>query len=615
MLGGGSSIADTAAFIQTQPNVVELEWEDLTIRFRLKGGRSEWIEGVDALSTPSAAVVGGGTVQAGGGSDIDLAVYHDVVGGETPAKKAIVLSPMLWDFRATDDGPEVAKMLGTTRGYENGVTFRANAQPLDRTVDIASFTGWGSAQVVHVVSHGTRICKDACHAVIVARFVRGIVDNKLIGADLLQADVPDHRGIDVLRPDKLKTVMLGLNADFFRAEYKGGLSRALVFFNACQTNGGGATDLGDAIRGTTSEFVGWSQKVQSDFAKVTSLSLYQHLTESGSTLGRAFDALGSQRNDPTFPNAVLTLGKREAGGDLRIRDVVTLDDPGSGDPLVANDDINFLGSFKDGKADVAQYQVTVEGIDVAEAASTMLHVEVGGHAIAPVAVSTGTSTEQDRWVVKGEVPLETDLQEPMPVSMQVVVDLPEGGTSRQQLPVTLAGTERPTGQVWQGTITDVNTGGSGMHLEIPSTISADVTFEYVEESTPAYPGTLTYAVKSGTFRWHLGGADTHGCVWSAPDATVPLTTETVDPGGGLHFVTALTPPTYWGYFNVTGPTVPLKSMCTNELGTVTATRPTLVDGAFTFPGGTSNVPVIGDTISGSYVAGTSTVTWSFKRIK
>jgi hypothetical protein len=56
-------------------------------------------------------------------------------------------------------------------------------------------------------------------------------------------------------------------------------------------------------------------------------------------------------------------------------------------------------------------------------------------------------------------------------------------------------------------------------------------------------------------------------------------------------------------------------MCTNELGTVTATRPTLVDGAFTFPGGTSNVPVIGDTISGSYVAGTSTVTWSFKRIK
>jgi hypothetical protein len=614
LLDAGSSLADAAVFLQAQPDVAEVESEDPAIRFRLKGGRSEWIEGGDALLT-SSALEDGATLQADGVGDVNLAAYHDVVGGEPPTKRAVVLSPMLWDFGASDDGPAVAKVLGATRGYENSVTFLANSQPLERTVDIAMFKGWGTAQVVHVASHGLRICKSTCRAVIVARFVSGIVDNKQVGSDLSLAEVPAETGIDVLRTQKPKTTMLALNADFFRSQYPGGLSQTLVFFNACETNGGGATDLGDAIRGTTSEFLGWSKKVQSDFARLTALSLYQHLAEDGTTLGKAFDALGSQRTDPTFPNAVLTLGKREAGGDLRIRDVVTLDDPTGGQPLAAGDSIDFLGSFKDGKPDVAQYQVTVDGIDTSDAANTMLHVDLGGHAAAPVAVSTGTSTQEGNWVLTGEVPLETDLQDPTPMPMLAVVDLPEGGTSRQQLSVTLAGTGLPTGMVWHGTITDVNTGGSGMHLDIPSTISADVTFTYLPESSPAYADTLTYAVTGGTFKWHLGGDDGHGCVWSAPDTIVLLTPETVDPGGALHFVTALSPPSYWGFFSVTGPLVPVTSVCTDSFGTGTATRPNRVDGAFTFPGGTSNVPVTGNTITGSYVAGSSTVTWSFTRIK
>ena len=39
----GDSVADTAAWLEGQQNVVEVEHDDSTIRFRLEGGRPTWV--------------------------------------------------------------------------------------------------------------------------------------------------------------------------------------------------------------------------------------------------------------------------------------------------------------------------------------------------------------------------------------------------------------------------------------------------------------------------------------------------------------------------------------------------------------------------------------------
>ena len=55
------------------------------------------------------------------------------------------------------------------RGLPSGVEFPSNKSKTDSKVNVSSFKGWGDLEVVHVVSHGTRICKDSsCRAVIAA---------------------------------------------------------------------------------------------------------------------------------------------------------------------------------------------------------------------------------------------------------------------------------------------------------------------------------------------------------------------------------------------------------------------------------------------------------------
>jgi hypothetical protein len=63
----------------------------------------------------------------------------------------------------------VAATLSGTRGYENRVTFQANQQQSSSDVGLGSFMDWDEYQVVHVTTHGKRVCTTAgCRATLVA---------------------------------------------------------------------------------------------------------------------------------------------------------------------------------------------------------------------------------------------------------------------------------------------------------------------------------------------------------------------------------------------------------------------------------------------------------------
>ena len=58
-----------------------------------------------------------------------------------------------------------------------------------------------------------------------------------------------------------------LGADFFRTWYPDGLDETLVIVDACQTMGPKVSDIADALRGSTSEYVGWSETVNTDVSR------------------------------------------------------------------------------------------------------------------------------------------------------------------------------------------------------------------------------------------------------------------------------------------------------------------------------------------------------------
>lgn len=82
-----------------------------------------------------------------------------------------------------------------------------------------------------------------------------------------------------------------VTADFFRATYPGGLQDTFVFVDACQTLGSGQTDLAEAITGTSSVFVGWSEIVASLHALDAAAALYTDMVERGVTADVAFAEL------------------------------------------------------------------------------------------------------------------------------------------------------------------------------------------------------------------------------------------------------------------------------------------------------------------------------------
>jgi hypothetical protein len=555
MLVAGSSAAEAVARLQAEDGMAEVQSDDGAIRFRLGGGRAMWImlEG-DELDG-----------DAGGASPVlpppgVPRPYRNVVGEDSEQKHALVLSPFLWSLGGYDDGPAVDAILQGTRGYEGRVEFLANHSATDTTVGVGAFTGWGQYQVVHVTSHGRRLCEEAgCRAMIVVNTLEALAH----GGSQTPAELTktlEQQGLDVTKSTHHPgTTFVAATAAFFQATYPSGLDNTVVFLNACQTFGWLATDLVEAIHGNSSVVLGWDEAVHADEAKAAAVALFQHLSDGGYTAEVAYDRLGDLKNGTATEYGGpprLVLGLRPKGGDLRIRDIVTLLDPVTEQELTAQSVVLIDGTKGDGEADGAPWLVRVDGMRQEDAAKAILHVTIDGVAADPVAVSDGTPNDKDQWTLSGAVALGYDLTEERTVEFRAWVELPDEGKSEQRVSAELSGDEALMGREWEFTATHT-TSWTGIS-NTPYTATADLTLTLAPGQAPGerHP---SYIITGGTVTWNW----THSygdCTYTTPTVTFEVTQEIANQSV-LIFDTTTDPVTYRGFMSTVGPDVESVEQC------------------------------------------------------
>ncbi len=287
-LGGGSTSAEVQSWLEAESDVAEVQGDELAIRFRVDGGRGMWIYRPGAhLSGPSP--------QAAPAPANPPPPAREIVGDEGPDKKALVLSPALWQFTPQwDDGAEIKAVLESTRGYEGNVAYRKNEAETSTEVGPAAFTDWNDFDVVYYTGHGRRVCDlSGCRAGLEI----GVLSTVITSGDSEAAKILqlDEMGLELAIGEETGNKYVLVAADFFRDAYPEGLDQTLVFLNGCQTVGDQALDLAEALRGGTSVVLGWSQAVYADDAIAASTSFFEMLSEQGYPAQVAWEKLGELR--------------------------------------------------------------------------------------------------------------------------------------------------------------------------------------------------------------------------------------------------------------------------------------------------------------------------------
>lgn len=604
LLGKGQSMADVLAFIRAQAGVVDAASSEVAIRFRLAGGRDVFIFQPAALSPVTASgarVTAANRPAREAPREVTREVAKLVAGESTDTKRALVLSPFKYFFAPDDDGAPVAQLLENTRGYAGNVTYLENATETSATVGIQQFAGWQAFDVIHVTSHGARVCDvNRCTSVILSGDIYSNAE------DLLKIT---EAGVNTARVAGSDAKLLTLSPEFFKQKYPAGLDRKIIFFNACQTYGEAGSALSDVLLGQQSVFLGWTDVVENDAARNAALALFQNLSASGITVDAALDALGGlginhHSDDGREVNAVLLLDRGVNTG-LRLREVVTLERPNGGGKLFANNTVEAVGTAQDGTADMVPYQVLIEGIPADQQDAAIVQFRVNGHSSTPQAVTIGERVGETGWRLTGQIPF-IDVAPEQVVEMVATVQLPEGGTSEHRVSVKLTAGAGAGAETWVGEAVshfDDSTPEGQVHV----TRVASVTFKQSLASVGGRYKVLRSTIgsmqwsRSGTIKTLFDG----DCAYSTGTVEVPIPAGDgeiiIDTAGtGTYSLSGFTP----------GVEVRLAEHCGNYAFSTRA------GGAW----GPAVAPSDGFTVSsdGGLIAGTTggkqtTWTWTFRR--
>jgi hypothetical protein len=489
-----------------------------------------------------------------------------VVGEGREQKRALVLSPFLWQMGVYDDGLAVSDILKGTRGYEGGVDYRANETAQSKKVGVESFEGWGNFDVVHVSSHGRRLCDEAgCRAMLVATTLEAILAGGTESA-AEKTKTLEQEGLDVSKSTHHPGLtFVAATAKFFRNAYPTGLHDTVVFLNACQIFGPQAPDVVDAIQGNGSVVFGWDEAVYAGEAKQTAVALYTDLSERGYPTEVAYDRLGDLKTLSATehgPAPTLIRGVRSGGGDLRIREIVTLLEPASTLEMTPSSYVLIEGTQNDGEPDDAPWLVRVDGMKPDAAAHATLHVTVDGIAADPVTVGSGTADEKDRWTVQGVIPLGYDLEADKAVTYEAWVELPDEGESRRHTPATLSGDEPIMGREWEFVSTETF---DDPYIS-PYSSTTHLTLTFAEGQDPKEPHPR-YVITGGTVTWDYNFT-TGTCTVTSPVFTFDVTDEMTGISK-LVFDTTLSSVGYSGELYTNGPEFEVTSYCGDDTFTQT----------------------------------------------
>ncbi|GMQ82297.1 MAG: hypothetical protein BMS9Abin05_1743 [Rhodothermia bacterium] len=446
-----SESAETAlAWVREQPDVVFAEGDEAAILFRLQGGPQTWVLGEAALGGQPSSGKHGPQFDFGGirKRPTSALSFIDVVGDDTnndgkrnnrDKKKALLLSPFQFDFDPSDEGSELKTMFESVEAYASDVSFYSNAG-----AGVEKFEIWDDYDVVHVSTHGARICDDSTCRNTIATGTR-------VSETAPPQSIEPGLSINNIGPNLW---YLGLGSDFMNRNYPQGLDRTILFLNACETGDGDTQpnraevpDLASVVLGLSSNFLqrpnansvylGWSETVDIDVSFNTSLSFYKKMLDRGwrTRIARKevlAEGLGVGVNPTT---RLRTWAQR--GYDLHLREMVTLiGDDGMKLEDGGNITWYFDGILNDGLPDSLWIDVLVEGIDDGTESEYELSFELDGQSLgAPVPLSSADffeKTDDYTYSVSDIVPSGKDMKPNDTYTLEAIIDMPGGGQSRYE---------------------------------------------------------------------------------------------------------------------------------------------------------------------------------------
>lgn len=218
---------------------------------------------------------------------------------------------------------------------------------------------------------------------------------------------------------------IAVTADFLRRHYPEGLADTLFILGSCNTF---RADMADAIAGDRGIFVSWDGCIEFSLVKNTSLTLLDSLG-LGVTVGEAFARLPAfSPENPAAAGSTLQQTGRRAGGDLRIRDLISVRDSLTGKPVTYTSGIEVIEVPGDGQNDNLDLEFVIDGVTPEQLANFYVNLVINDHVIGHLDVQqSGVQVGEFRYQVPTPVPQPFDAQAGQALNMDFWIPLPDLG--------------------------------------------------------------------------------------------------------------------------------------------------------------------------------------------
>ena len=484
-----SSTTDAVAeWLSDQSEVVQVQFDETAIRFRVAEGRPLWAAKeaptadparstprVPHTHAPSMPYSGSVARPANGTAPLPPAVPALFETNSKSAKKrngvrqdksALILSPFKWEFK-NDETDQLYEWLTdpnkskAARQYTSVTLLQDSIYGGAPSVSIASFRNWDQYDLIHVSSHGQQACGviggslagPACATVVYTGALvsqgiplTGAPQGSVVGEEWIAVIPTACSGLQVgdanyaLYDCQHGQWWQGVTPDFF-VDQGPPLENTLIFMSACESMT--ANDLARALAGPGSTFYGFTIAVpQADAPKIATV-FYRVALQRGLPADRALTAAKTQGpglsffTGPGTPTRSPLAAPNQHGEmvrfgspSLRAREVVSILDRTTENELQDDGIVtDVIGAPNDGKPDSVLVIAQVDGIDnTQDPANFTLEVQVDG---APaVSANLQTNPHPEVWQVEVTVPLGFDHDPQDRFDVEIRTDLEEGGTSQ-----------------------------------------------------------------------------------------------------------------------------------------------------------------------------------------
>ncbi len=521
-LGNGAAIDQVATFLSSQSDMAEVTIDGPVLGFRLAGGRPMIVDVTgDQRMLPSPTPASPTSVPSsvpdisGKLRSVRTVMSSKITGDNKAPRRALVLSPFQYEDEFGSAGVEIAAAINGVRGYAGNVTYLATTNESEPRVTVDTLTQLEDYDVIHIDTHGGTLCKKDGGGVNAekAKCADGLTDFLVQRFHGTAQDLQSitHPGVIHYRGQLHQSI--AVTADFFRHYYPQGLADKLFILAACNTF---RTDMAEAIAGDRGVLVAWDGYIDFTLVKNTGLSLLDSLG-LGLTVGEAFARIPPF--SPGNPKAQGSVQRRprQVGGDLRIRDLITVRDNLTGEPISDASGIEVMELPEDGRNDNLNLEFTVDGITPEQLANFRINLVIDNMTLGQIDLGTsGVPVGDFSYRVSTPVPLPFDVEELQALHMDFWIPLPDQGQDHFiAAPRVNDGLEPEVGRRWA-----LGSRLSESHHDSSTTITAEVEFELDPQDNPS-SNFHTFYVSSGHVRVQRDYQDAQNCSYHI-DHTIDL---------------------------------------------------------------------------------------------